>query len=32
VQITSEKISRRFGNIERVELDHPAILPDSEQQ
>ena len=28
VQITSEKISKRFGNIERVELDHPAALPE----
>ncbi|MDR2195844.1 MAG: DNA recombination protein RmuC [Gallionellaceae bacterium] len=28
VQITSEKISKRFTSIERVELDHPAALPD----
>jgi len=30
VQITSEKISKRFTSIERVELDHPAALPDME--
>ncbi len=31
VQITSEKISKRFISIERVELDHhPAALPDAE--
>ena len=27
VQITSEKISKRFTSIERVELDNPALLP-----
>jgi DNA recombination protein RmuC len=27
VQITSQKISKRFTSIERVELEHPAILP-----
>jgi DNA recombination protein RmuC len=32
VQITSEKISKRFISIERVELDHPQILPGSEQE
>jgi DNA recombination protein RmuC len=31
VQITSEKISKRFISIERVELDHPQILPGSEE-
>ncbi|HLP99318.1 MAG TPA: DNA recombination protein RmuC [Sideroxyarcus sp.] len=30
VQITSEKISKRFTSIERVELDHPAALQDME--
>jgi len=30
VRITSEKISKRFTSIERVELDHPAALPDME--
>ncbi len=30
VQITSEKISKRFNSIERVELDHPAALPDQD--
>ncbi|MBI5005935.1 MAG: DNA recombination protein RmuC [Nitrosomonadales bacterium] len=28
VQITSEKISKRFTSIEKVELDHPAALPE----
>ncbi|MEW5903152.1 MAG: DNA recombination protein RmuC [Pseudomonadota bacterium] len=32
VQITSEKISKRFTSIERVELDHhPAALPSERQ-
>jgi DNA recombination protein RmuC len=30
VQITSEKITKRFTSIERVELEHPAALPDIE--
>lgn len=32
VQITSEKISKRFVSIERVELDHPQRLPYNEQE
>ncbi len=32
VQITSQKISKRFISIERVELDHTPVLPDSEPQ
>jgi DNA recombination protein RmuC len=28
VQISSRKITERFAKIERVELDHPAVLPD----
>lgn len=29
VQITSQKISKRFTSIERVELEHPKLLPDN---
>jgi DNA recombination protein RmuC len=31
VQITSQKISKRFTSIERVELDHPQLLPEADQ-
>jgi len=32
VQITSQKISKRFVSIERVELEHPQLLPDADQE
>jgi DNA recombination protein RmuC len=27
VQISSRKITEQFAKIERVELDHPVVLP-----
>jgi DNA recombination protein RmuC len=32
VQITSEKISKRFASIERVELEHPRLLEDADRE
>jgi DNA recombination protein RmuC len=32
VQISSRKITEQFARIERVELDHPALLSGSEQE
>ena len=32
VQISSRKITEQFAKIERVELDHPAVLPEISQE
>ena len=32
VQISSRKITEQFAKIERVELDHPAVLPETSQK
>lgn len=32
VEISSRKITDRFSKIERVELDHPQLLPDADQE
>jgi DNA recombination protein RmuC len=32
VEISSRKITQRFASIERVELDHPQVLPDGGEE